>query len=88
MTAYDIIGDLHGCADKLEGLLVSLGYREHLGVYRQVGRQAIFVGDLVDRGNQQLRTINVVRSMVDEGAAQGSDGQSRVQRNLVRSRRP
>ena len=26
MTAYDIIGDVHGSADKLEGLLRALGY--------------------------------------------------------------
>lgn len=70
MTGYDIIGDVHGSAAKLEGLLVSLGYREFRGVYAHQDRQAIFVGDLVDRGPQQLRTIEIVRAMLEDGTAQ------------------
>ena len=27
MTYYDVIGDVHGCATKLEALLGELGYR-------------------------------------------------------------
>ena len=33
------------------------------------GRQAIFVGDLVDRGSQQLETLAIVRNMVEAGTA-------------------
>jgi hypothetical protein len=74
MIGYDVIGDVHGCADLLEGLLGELGYQEEGGAYRYVGsggdRQAVFVGDLIDRGSQQIKTLEVVRSMVDAGSAQ------------------
>lgn len=74
MRGFDVIGDVHGCADKLEGLLRELGYIESGGAYRHAGsgeeRQAIFVGDLVDRGLQQIKTLEVVRAMVDSGSAQ------------------
>jgi hypothetical protein len=33
-------------------------------------RQAIFVGDLIDRGPRQVESVEIVRSMVDAGAAQ------------------
>ena len=74
MNGYDMIGDIHGCAEKLEGLLRKLGYEEKGGAYRYSGsdeeREAIFVGDLIDRGSQQIRTIELVRAMVDAGSAQ------------------
>ena len=35
MRGFDVIGDVHGCADKLEGLLQELGYEESDGAYRQ-----------------------------------------------------
>ncbi len=69
MQAYDIIGDVHGCADKLEGLLGKLGFEERAGVYRHPERQAIFVGDLIDRGPQQVETLNLVHAMVETGSA-------------------
>lgn len=66
---YDVIGDVHGCADKLEALLAHLGYRCEDGVYRHPSRQAVFVGDLVDRGHGQLRVLQIVKAMVDAGTA-------------------
>jgi hypothetical protein len=68
---YDIIGDIHGCATKLESLLVELGYQmaDGTGEYRHPRRQAIFVGDLIDRGDEQFRVLQVVKSMVDAGSA-------------------
>ena len=73
MNGYDIIGDVHGCADKLEGLLQKLGYKQKDGVYRYSradgDRQAIFVGDLIDRGCQQIRTLEIVRAMVEARTA-------------------
>ena len=66
---YDIIGDIHGQADKLEALLRTLGYRDTAGAWRHPERQAIFVGDFVDRGPAQLRSIEIVRRMVDAGVA-------------------
>lgn len=68
---YDIIGDIHGCADKLDELLDALGYeRAGTGAYRHPRRQAIFVGDLIDRGEDQLGVLQVVKQMVDAGSAQ------------------
>jgi hypothetical protein len=46
----DIIGDIHGQHDKLVELLAHLDYREIDGAWRHPNRQAIFVGDLIDRG--------------------------------------
>ncbi len=72
MKGYDIIGDVHGRADKLEVLLCVLGYEEHNGSYRYAGpereRQAVFVGDLIDRGAYQIRTLELVRAMVEAGS--------------------
>ena len=34
-TGYDIIGDVHGCANLLEQLLVTMGYEQRDGVYRR-----------------------------------------------------
>jgi protein phosphatase len=76
---FDIIGDVHGCGDELESLLAALGYEvveRHDGtgldagpVYRHPdGRQAVFVGDLVDRGPRVLDTLRIVRNMVDAGS--------------------
>ncbi|WP_293017708.1 metallophosphoesterase, partial [Mycolicibacterium sp.] len=70
MTGYDIIGDIHGCADPLESLLDAMGYRYTDGAFRHPSRQAVFVGDLVDRGPQQLRVLETVKAMVDAGSAQ------------------
>lgn len=71
MEGYDIIGDVHGCATKLEALLVELGYQKAggTGEYRHPDRQAVFVGDLIDRGDEQLQVLRIVKSMVDAGSA-------------------
>ncbi|HWG09918.1 MAG TPA: metallophosphoesterase [Rhodanobacteraceae bacterium] len=66
---YDIIGDIHGYAGALRALLRKMGYQERQGVWQHPGRQAIFVGDLVDRGPEQLETIQIARGMVESGAA-------------------
>ncbi|MFC2155160.1 metallophosphoesterase [Acidobacteriota bacterium] len=70
MTAhFDIIGDIHGHAGKLRELLLKLGYREQRGCFRHPGRQAIFVGDLIDRGSENFATLKIVKPMVDNGQA-------------------
>jgi hypothetical protein len=53
----------------LEALLGRLGYVQRGGVYRHPGRQAVLVGDLIDRGPDQLRVLEIVRAMVYSGAA-------------------
>ncbi len=67
--AFDIIGDVHGQAGKLLGLLKILGYRQMDGVWSHPEQRAIFVGDLIDRGPRQLETIDIVRPMVEAGRA-------------------
>lgn len=70
MQGYDIIGDIHGCASALHTLLTELGYQRKDGTFTNPERQAIFVGDLVDRGSEQLRVLEIVKDMVDGGHAQ------------------
>ena len=71
---HDIIGDIHGHADQLEALLTQLGYRHRGGAWRHPSRTAIFVGDFVDRGPGQLRTLELVRAMTDAGSARAVMG--------------
>lgn len=71
---YDVIGDIHGTADKLEALLTALGYRHTAGAWRRADRTAIFVGDFIDRGPGQLRTLRIVHDMIDAGAARAVMG--------------
>lgn len=73
-SAFDIIGDVHGCADELCELLTRLGYsacfkgsgedREAI-VETPPGRLAIFVGDLVDRGPKSPDAIRIAMALVN-----------------------
>ena len=72
--SYDIVGDVHGHADRLEQLLLRLGYRHRSGAWRHPTRNAIFVGDLIDRGPGQIRTLELVRDMVEAGSARACMG--------------
>ena len=72
--SYDIIGDIHGHADALEALLTDLGYRNKGGAWRHPARQALFVGDFIDRGPKQMETVSLVRRMVDAGSARAVMG--------------
>lgn len=76
---FDIIGDVHGCADELEALLRELGYEftvtnegpslDSGPVYSHpAGRKAVFVGDLVDRGPRVLDCLRIVRNMMRHGS--------------------
>jgi hypothetical protein len=70
VSGYDVIGDIHGRAEKLVGLLRRLGYVERQGAWRHAERTAVFVGDLIDRGPQQRDSIRIPRAMVEAGTAQ------------------
>lgn len=70
LKGYDIIGDIHGCARMLKKLLIKLGYEDTEGFYQHPERKAIFLGDLIDRGPEVRSTLNIVRSMVENGAAE------------------
>lgn len=71
---FDIIGDVHGCADELEELLDDLGYRvewngKTVTVTPPTGRRAVFLGDLVDRGPRSPDTLRIARHMVENDHA-------------------
>lgn len=77
---FDIIGDIHGCADELEDLLSRLGYEQcetgqEDGAWGKEcfahteGRKAVFLGDIVDRGPRILDSLRIVRNMVLAGHA-------------------
>lgn len=61
----DLIGDIHGHADKLEELLVKLGYAKNNGTYSHPDRKVLFVGDYIDRGPKIRETLEIVKAMVD-----------------------
>lgn len=65
----DFIGDIHGHAAKLEELLIKLGYRFENGSWGHTERKAFFVGDYIDRGPNIIRTLEIVKGMVDTGNA-------------------
>ncbi len=65
----DVIGDVHGEYDALVRLLTKLGYARTNGAWRHAGRRAVFVGDLIDRGKQQIEVVTLVREMHDAGTA-------------------
>lgn len=72
---YDIIGDIHGQAQKLEDLLHNMGYEfDPQRGWAHPARTALFVGDFVDRGPEQLRTLEIVRAMVENGSAKAVMG--------------
>ena len=71
---FDIIGDVHGCSAELRTLLTRA--RLAAGVRRRAppsarshpeGRQAVFVGDLVDRGPDTPGVLRLVMGMVEAG---------------------
>ena len=71
---FDIIGDVHGCADELVELLERLGYEIDgsdggFEVRPPEGRRAVFLGDLVDRGPKSPEVLRLVMGMVRSGAA-------------------
>jgi protein phosphatase len=75
---FDIIGDVHGCADELIELMTKLGYEvsfdgevtdRKVTVATPPGRRAIFVGDLVDRGPRSPDVLRIVMAMCATGQA-------------------
>ena len=69
---FDIIGDVHGCYDELCELLIELDYvvdKEKFTAASPENRQAIFLGDLCDRGPHNVEVLRLVMNMVKSGAA-------------------
>ncbi len=67
--SFDLIGDVHGCAHTLERLLETLGYKRVGGVWRHAQRQALFLGDIIDRGPRIREALHIVHDMVEAGQA-------------------
>jgi len=71
---FDIIGDVHGCAEELQVLLRSLGYviiwdGAEVTVHPPEGRKLIFLGDLVDRGPNTPDVLRIAMAAVGAGHA-------------------
>jgi protein phosphatase len=68
---FDIIGDIHGCADELQELLGRLGYApDAAGIWRHAqGRRFVSLGDLTDRGPNSVEVLRIVTRAVGAGAA-------------------
>lgn len=64
----DIVGDIHGEIGALEALLARLGYS--LDGRHPAGRRLVFLGDLVDRGEDSPAVVECVAEMVVAGRAQ------------------
>jgi hypothetical protein len=59
-----VIGDIHGQADKLDALLSKMGYAERGSLWvPPQGKQAVFVGDLIDRAPEQIRVVETAPSI-------------------------
>ena len=75
MGPFDIIGDVHGCYRELHQLLTKLGYDvpqdptkfSPTNITPPSGRRAVFVGDLVDRGENSITVIKMVMAMIEGG---------------------
>lgn len=66
---FDIIGDIHGCAETLRRLLTKLGYSEKSGYWQHKNRLAVFLGDIVDRGPHIREALAIVYGMVEGESA-------------------
>src|SRR6056297_1202790 len=64
------IGDIHGHAPTLLALLGQLGWKtRNRRLAGPGGHKLVFVGDLIDRGPENLRTVEMVRELVERGDA-------------------
>ena len=69
-SGLDIFGDIHGHLAPLERALEQLGYiRPSDGWKPPDGRLALFLGDLIDRGPDNRKVIDTVRTMTTRGDA-------------------
>jgi serine/threonine protein phosphatase 1 len=53
-----VIGDVHGCAEELVRLMSK----------QPTGSQLVFVGDLIDRGPESAKVLQIVKHACDRGA--------------------
>lgn len=67
----DIIPDIHGQHDALISALTGLGWRRSglSWTHPEPDRRLLFLGDLIDRGPQNVAVIRTVRSLIDDDRA-------------------
>lgn len=66
---FDLIGDIHGHANPLKKLLEKLGYENNGKFWNHPTRKVIFLGDFIDRGPDQIESVQIAKSMVENNAA-------------------
>ncbi|ORJ60530.1 metallophosphoesterase [Geothermobacter hydrogeniphilus] len=88
LAGCDIIGDIHGHADKLIALLKKLGYTRRDGSFQHPQRTVLFTGDFIDRGPDNIAVLNLVRAMVDAGSARAVMGNHEYNALCYHSRHP
>jgi protein phosphatase len=64
---FDIVGDIHGCYDEFLNLTNKLGYLMDTGIpLHPDGRSLVYVGDIMDRGPDSLKMMNLLFKIRDE----------------------
>lgn len=61
INGVDVIGDVHGCFDQLKALVFKLGYQEDFS--HPEGRKIILLGDVTDRGPNNLKCLEFAFQM-------------------------
>ena len=85
---YDIIGDIHGHAEELRQLLNKLDYQRSGHGYRHAERQAVFVGDFIDRGPANAEAVQIARATVEDGNGHAVMGNHEFNAIAFHTRRP
>lgn len=70
--SYDIIGDVHGCYSELCQLLLALGYQVNADSWfakPPEGRKLVFLGDLCDRGPENVNVLRMAIQLERQGDA-------------------
>ena len=68
LSSVDIVGDIHGCLDEFRDLVDLLGHESLIDDESPRNHPAmILVGDLVDRGDRNLDTLDLVIDMYRRG---------------------
>jgi hypothetical protein len=87
---YVIIPDIHGHADKLQGLLHHIGWQRHGSGWKsgQPNEEIVFLGDFIDRGSENASVIRTVRSLIDAGKAHAVMGNHELNAIHFHTRHP
>lgn len=61
----DLLGDVHGHAEKLEELLMKMGYIAKGGIYSHPDRKVLFVENYIDRVPKIRETLQIIKAVVE-----------------------